>query len=83
MLHDCAQPTDSDLAIRACTDIIIEGYTNRGIAYGAKGDHERAIADFEKALQLKEAPGAGGCAKGPRTDAGIRKSRDRGELCQR
>jgi hypothetical protein len=78
---NCAQPTDPDLAIRACTDLIIEGYTNRGIAFGVKGDHERAIADFEKARQLDQAPGAGSCDNEYRTAAGIRKSLDRGKLC--
>ena len=28
------------------------GYINRGIAYGEKGDHDRAIADFNKAIEL-------------------------------
>jgi tetratricopeptide (TPR) repeat protein len=27
-------------------------YTNRGNAYGSKGDNDRAIADYHRALQL-------------------------------
>lgn len=30
-------------------------YHNRGVAYGALGDHDRAIADFAKALELEPA----------------------------
>ena len=74
---DCAQRADPDLAIRACTDIIIEGYINRGIAYHAKGDHDRAITDFEKALRLKDAVNADGCAETRRMDPDLRNSRGR------
>ena len=80
---DCAQQTDPDLAVRACTEIIINGYIGRGIAYAANGDHERAIADFEKAQQLDAAMMAGGCRKGPPTDDGIPGLGDRGGLCRR
>lgn len=58
------KPADagSDRRIEACTRAIGSGeltqkdlaatYNNRGIAYSAKGDLERAIADFDKSLEL-------------------------------
>ena len=30
-----------------------EAYNNRGIAYGIKGEYNRAIEDFDKAIELK------------------------------
>jgi len=58
----CADSLRSDVAIAACTRAIASRqyitqnvaplYTSRGIAYGAKGQHERAIEDFEKAIRL-------------------------------
>src|SRR5258708_31589841 len=54
--------TLSDEAIEACTEIIQSGretkqnlavaYIGRGTAYGDKGDYDRAIADFTKAIEL-------------------------------
>ena len=79
--NDCSRDADPDLAIQACTDAIIDGYINRGIAYGAKGNHERAVADFEKALQLGKTPTSGECANARGT--ALRKSGDQGERCQR
>jgi Tfp pilus assembly protein PilF len=59
----CNQTKDLDLTIRACTEIIDRGkresqqskaraYTNRGIAYDLKGDLDRAIADYTKAIAI-------------------------------
>jgi tetratricopeptide (TPR) repeat protein len=52
----------SDVAIAACTRAIASGqyttqsvatlYTTRGIAYGAKGQHDRAIQDFDQAIRI-------------------------------
>ena len=59
---DCVQMQDLDRQISGCTEIITKGretkdnlaaaYNNRGYAYGHKGDYDRAIADFSKALEL-------------------------------
>ena len=62
-----------DVAIAACTRAIASGqyttqnvatlYTSRGIAYGAKGQHDRAIQDFDQAIRLDPQ-----FAQGDRTD---------------
>jgi tetratricopeptide (TPR) repeat protein len=54
--------SDPDLSISSCTAIIQSGketrkklavtYHNRGIAYGNKGQYDRAIADFDQAIRL-------------------------------
>jgi tetratricopeptide (TPR) repeat protein len=54
--------SDVDVAIAACARAIASGqyttqnvatlYTSRGIAYGAKGQHDRAIQDFDQAIRL-------------------------------
>ena len=54
---------DLDARISACTRILDRGrdsannragaYNNRGIAYFSKGEFERAIKDFDDAIQLK------------------------------
>jgi tetratricopeptide (TPR) repeat protein len=31
---------------------LVPAYTSRGLAYVIKGDHDRAIADFSKAIEL-------------------------------
>jgi len=60
----CDQSKDLDRKIRGCTQIIRRGnketklyraatYNMRGIAYGRKGYHARAVADFSKAIALK------------------------------
>jgi tetratricopeptide (TPR) repeat protein len=60
---DCAQSSVyPDRAIRSCSNIITAGresgghlaiaYYNRGDAYAAKGDLDRAIADENKAIEL-------------------------------
>ena len=51
-----------DETISACTTAINSGrwhgselawaHTNRGVAYRAKGDHDRAIADYDEAIRL-------------------------------
>src|SRR5690242_15224276 len=41
-----------DLAIRACTAEIAAAFNKRGNAYRAKGDLERAIADYDEAIRL-------------------------------
>jgi tetratricopeptide (TPR) repeat protein len=53
---------DVDVAIAACTRAIASRqyttqnvatlYTSRGIAYGAKGQRDRAIQDFDQAIRL-------------------------------
>ena len=56
--EDCSQPKDRDLQIRACSGIIRRdrkaewAYYNRGIAYWAKGDYDRAIADYSESIRL-------------------------------
>jgi tetratricopeptide (TPR) repeat protein len=56
--HDCAQDKDPDLQIKACTIEIRRGgnvawaYTNRGNAYFAKGNNDRAVAEYSKAIEI-------------------------------
>ncbi|MGI9404014.1 MAG: tetratricopeptide repeat protein [Hyphomicrobium sp.] len=63
MSSDCFH-ADPDRQIRGCTSIIERGnresrknraiaYNNRGNAYEQKGEHDRAIADFTKAIKIK------------------------------
>ena len=57
----CTNST-GDEAIEACTRAVASGeydgnniailMTNRGVAYRAKGDYDRAIADFDEAIRL-------------------------------
>jgi tetratricopeptide (TPR) repeat protein len=64
-LADCNQMTDLDRRIRGCTNLIGQGkfqgsslavlHDNRGLAYGAKGDLDRAIADHAKAIEIDPA----------------------------
>ena len=59
---DCEQEQDIERKIRGCTEIITEGrerkenlaiaYYNRGHAYDHKGDRDRAMADYSKAIEL-------------------------------
>src|ERR1700692_2125140 len=61
----CEQSDDQDAVIRACSNIIAAGddssedlataYNNRGFAYDGKGDHDRAIADYDQAIELSPA----------------------------
>lgn len=59
---DCAQNADQDRRIAGCTRIIDDigesnfnhalAYGNRGTAWHAKGDNDRAIADYSEAIRL-------------------------------
>ena len=58
----CQDTRVADLAIGGCTAIIQSGrettenlsiaFYNRAIAHGVKGDHDRAIADYDQAVRL-------------------------------
>jgi tetratricopeptide (TPR) repeat protein len=60
--QDCGPRGDADLRIGACSRLIKMGgqsrenlayhYRARGYAYSAKGDHDRAIADYNEAIRL-------------------------------
>jgi tetratricopeptide (TPR) repeat protein len=56
--QDCTQQHDLDLSIHTCTDILLRdagagwAYAGRGIAYFFRGDAARAIADFDKAIEV-------------------------------
>jgi tetratricopeptide (TPR) repeat protein len=56
--QDCAQNRDQDLLIVACSEIIGHGgnvawaYYNRGNAHRAKGENDRAIADYTRAIEI-------------------------------
>ena len=62
VVEDCSQNVDPDRRIRGCTQIIErEGatptylagaYEARGLAYHKKRAYNRAIADFDKAIEL-------------------------------
>ena len=63
MYEDCLQDKDLDRKIRGCTQVIERGkqesqknrsiaYYNRGNAYDKKGEVDRAVADFTKAIKL-------------------------------
>ncbi len=55
---DCLDSKDHDLRIKGCSAIIehnpkdVIAYHNRGDAYGLKGDIDRAISDYTKAIVL-------------------------------
>ena len=59
---DCEQMKNWDLKVTGCTAILTKGhdrkqnlalaYMNRGIGYYDKGDYDRAIADYDKAIEL-------------------------------
>ena len=58
----CVQETDRDLQIGGCTAVIQSGQetqnnlaialSNRGLAYADKGQHDRAIQDYDQAIRL-------------------------------
>jgi tetratricopeptide (TPR) repeat protein len=58
----CHKPTNSDMAINYCTQAIelrqLSGrdlafaFYRRGNAYSQKGDHDRAISDYDQAIRL-------------------------------
>jgi Flp pilus assembly protein TadD len=58
-LQDC-QSSDNDVRISGCTAVIDKGveadrawaYYTRGLAYKRKGEHDRAIKDFDQATAL-------------------------------
>jgi tetratricopeptide (TPR) repeat protein len=59
--RDQCNSKDSDLRIQGCTALIKQNlsnalaaiaYNNRGIAYDDKGDHDRAMADYNQAIRL-------------------------------
>jgi tetratricopeptide (TPR) repeat protein len=55
---DCLDSKNHDLRIKGCSAIILTNpkdvvaYHNRGDAYGLKGDIDRAISDYNKAIEL-------------------------------
>ena len=55
---DCLDSKNHDLRIKGCSAIILRNpkdliaYHNRGDAYGLKGDFDRAISDYNKAIEL-------------------------------
>ena len=55
---DCLEGRDHDVRINGCSAIIqrnpkdVIAYHNRGDAYGLKGDVDRAISDYDKAIAL-------------------------------
>ena len=55
---DCLDSKDHDLRIKACSAMIehnpkdVVAYHNRGEAYGLKGDIDRSISDYTKAIVL-------------------------------
>jgi tetratricopeptide (TPR) repeat protein len=55
---DCLDGKDHDLRIRGCSAMIqrnpkdVLAYQNRGDAYGLKGEVDRAISDYTKAIEL-------------------------------
>jgi tetratricopeptide (TPR) repeat protein/CHAT domain-containing protein len=57
-LADCYQRDNADLSIQGCTTLIEQdpkqslAYLNRGYAYAAKSEHDRAIADYDKAIEI-------------------------------
>ncbi len=61
-VEDCSQNRDPDRRIRGCTQIIERGdatpkyiagaYEARGLAHHKKRDYDRAIADFDKAIEI-------------------------------
>jgi tetratricopeptide (TPR) repeat protein len=55
---DCLDSKDHELRIKGCSAILLRNpkdviaYHNRGEAYALKGDVDRAIADYTKAIEL-------------------------------
>lgn len=61
---DCFQKIDIDRSVRGCAEIIesseraadgnlVEAYKTRGNIYFAKGEYDRAIADFDMAIKVR------------------------------
>jgi tetratricopeptide (TPR) repeat protein len=61
-IEDCNQQEDANRRIKGCSQFIIEqsadkeglaaAYINRGNAYQSKGEYDRAIADYNKVIEL-------------------------------
>ena len=57
--RDCANHQEQDLRIKVCAAVIARdpedaiAYHNRGVAYQSKGDLGRAIADYNRVIELK------------------------------
>jgi lipoprotein NlpI len=49
---DCDQTADADRTINGCTALLPGVYFNRGIAHAYKGEYDKAIADFNRAIAL-------------------------------
>jgi Flp pilus assembly protein TadD len=55
---DCSQTADYNLKIRGCTTLIqasprdAHAYNNRGIAYRHNGEYDRAIGDYNRAIEF-------------------------------
>ena len=57
---DCTQQTNLDLSISGCSNVIAAGrsayvaiaYYDRALTHARKGDHDLAVADFDKAIEL-------------------------------
>ena len=56
--RDCIDSKDQDLRIKGCSALLQRdprdpiAYHYRGIAYGLKGDLDRAISDYNKAIEF-------------------------------
>src|SRR5215207_5534741 len=79
---DCLNDKDRELQIKACSAILQRdakdaiAYYKRGLAYQFKGDLDRAIADYNKAIELRprsarayESRGSAYASKGVYTNA--------------
>jgi tetratricopeptide (TPR) repeat protein len=79
---DCLNDKDRELQIKACSAIIqrdakdVIAYYKRGVAYQFKGDLDRAIADYNKTIELRpnharayESRGSAYASKGVYTNA--------------
>ena len=79
---DCLNDKDRELQIKACSAILQHdakdaiAYYKRGVAYQFKGDLDRAIADYNKAIELRpsdarayESRGSAYASKGVYTNA--------------
>jgi tetratricopeptide (TPR) repeat protein len=68
--QSCLNQKAGDVRIEACSRVIgttpqdATAYYNRGATYQQKGDFDRAIADFSKAIELKANYGAAYNARG-------------------
>jgi tetratricopeptide (TPR) repeat protein len=49
---DCNQTADADRTINGCTALLPGVYFNRGIAHAYKDEYDKAIADYNRAIEL-------------------------------